>query len=401
MSKKGFTLIEILVAVSIASFLTTGIANLLDTALTSWRFSLEEANISKLAEETMLRMADGDYELPGIRDAMEIIEAGRTSIGFVPLWTDFFDQVPSDGKFMLSRRIRRGSVPPVGEIRFPDKEAFHPYKMTLVSDQAGGREWAEFGFPVPKGAVVRIAYQPDYTVHPEMVMRYEWNEKEQRIIRSYNKEVTDFNLKRSQVFATKVEFVYYNSSNQVIKFNGNNIREKNKIIQITAVKITAAFKGKDLTRSYESFVNIRALGKAGQGIILSEGLQVPIPNSSEIQALQLVNFAGVSEGATVEVSIHSLNNNDVYRLKLYLGVQEGMPVLRKLEVFYPEDKLVFESTEEKFLRHGFDFLTIGLNGMYDYDKDMKGGDRVLFLKDPVFLQVDQLGVEGLMLIVRP
>src|SRR3990167_5208919 len=80
----GLTLIEVIVAISIASILTIGIEQLLSTALTSWRLALEEARISKLAEDTLRRMMEGDGDLPGIRDAVELVDVQETSVSFVP-----------------------------------------------------------------------------------------------------------------------------------------------------------------------------------------------------------------------------------------------------------------------------------------------------------------------------
>ncbi len=397
----GLTLIEVLVAISIASILILGISGLLDTALTSWQFSLEEANISKLAEETMLRMADGDYGLPGIRAAMEMVEAAPGSIAFVPLWTDVFDRIPDDGKFVLSRRVRTGSVSPTGEIRFPGKGSFQPYWMKLETDGAGGRQWAEFGFPIAKGSIVRISYQPDHQVHPEMIMRYEWNRKERRVLRTYNKESSDFNLKRSEIYASEVEFVYLDGSARELAITREDSRKRSQLIHITAVKIKATFQGKQLTRTSETFVNIRALGKGGHGIILSPGIQIPIPNSKDIQVLRLVNFSNVREGTVLAIKIHSPKGDKAYRVRLFLGDDGGRPVLRKQEVYYPEDQLVFESIETRSLRHGYDFLKIGFGGLYDYDDDPNVADKVLFLDDPVYLEAEKMDTESVMLVVRP
>src|SRR3989338_8850420 len=95
---RGLTLIELLVAISIAAMVTVGIQQLLDTALTAWRVSVEEVTIARLSEEVMQEMMEGNDEFSGIRDALEIIEAKPDSIQFVPMWVDSFERIPEDGK---------------------------------------------------------------------------------------------------------------------------------------------------------------------------------------------------------------------------------------------------------------------------------------------------------------
>ena len=399
-SLTGLTLIEVLVAITIASILTIGIERLLDVALTSWRFGLEEVAISKLSEETLRRMMEGDYELSGIRDAVEMVETKPDSIAFVPLWTDVFDQVPKEGKFYLSKQIRSGAQPPIGEIMFKNEVGFKTYPTTIHS--GSGAPWVTFGFPVKQDSTVQLSYHPDVRLNPEVLMRYQWQKEKGQILRSYNNEITDFNLRKNPVQVTSVHFTYCDGYNRAIEIEKMKPADQlNVLRQISAVKIDLTFHGKELTRSTTSFVNIRALGKTGLGVILDQGLSVPIPDSKTIRVLRLINFTGIKDGQVIELKVASSASDRTWRLKLYLGSEEESPILRRYEVFYPSDKLVLTNTPDTSLSSGFDLLNMGGDGLYDYDDDDGVHDEVSFSGDQITLTVEKMDASGVMLVVRP
>ncbi|OGX04812.1 MAG: hypothetical protein A3J12_07620 [Omnitrophica bacterium RIFCSPLOWO2_02_FULL_44_11] len=399
--EKGLTLIEVLVAVSIASILTAGIERLLDTALTAWRYSIEEAVVSKMAEDVTRRMSEGDYELQGLRDAVEIVDAQKKSVSFVPLWLDAFDQPTKGNRFYLSNRIRKGSAPPIGEVKFRGETEFHTYRAFVHTSDSGTEEWIEFGFPISKGNAVRIAYHPDYRKNPETLMRYEWDKEKSTIFRHYNDEVADFDLNRSSVHVTDAAFEYYDGYDRLLELKDKDHLDANQLVQVTAVESNIVFRGKELERKSNSFINVRALGKSGQGILLKEGLEFPIPNSEDIRALQLLNFSEIREGAMIELKIYSKTDQQSWRIKLQLGIADGSPVIKGQEIFYPENKLMFDSFQEASIRQGYDLLNVGGNGTFDYDDDGGIVDKVNFKGDDVFLKVIRMDIEGCMLIVRP
>jgi hypothetical protein len=148
-------------------------------------------------------------------------------------------------------------------------------------------------------------------------------------------------------------------------------------------------------------VNIRALGKSGQGILLSEGLEIPIPDSERVRILQLINFTGVSDGNVVELKIGLPKAQNFWRVKLILGSEEDVPLLKRYEIYYPGSQLVSESSETFPLNQGFDLLSIDRDGFYDYDDDPGVTDQVMFKGDGVTLSVIRSDPEGVMIVVRP
>ena len=400
--KKGLTLIELLVAISIASMVTLGIEQLLDTALTAWRVSIEEVTIGRLSEEAMQEMMEGNDEFSGIRDALEMIEAGPASIKFVPMWVDSFNRIPEDGKFYLTKRLRAGTPPPVCEIKFPGSKEFQTYPAALHgTDAASAHQWIDFGFPIKQGSTVLVGYQPDVNIHPHLIMAYRWDPETGKVWRYYNRLTTEFALRREGIKITSVRFIYYDGRNREIEMPNAKSSKINALAQITAVKIVLEFEGKEFRRQNNSLINIRALGKTGQGILLSEGLDIPIPDSERIRILQLLNFTGVHEGHVIELKIGSPNIHSSWRLKLILGTEEETPLLTRYEIYYPPDRLVVERSQELSLAQGLDLLSIDFDGLYDYDDDPSVTDQVMFKGNEITLSVIRSDPEGVMVVVRP
>jgi prepilin-type N-terminal cleavage/methylation domain-containing protein len=400
-SSKGLTLIELLVAVSIASMVTLGIQQLLDTALTAWRVSIEEVTIGRLSEGVMQEMMEGTDEFAGIRDAVEIVEAAPASVQFVPMWFDLFHRLPEDGKFYLTKRLRPGTPPPVCEIKFPGAEEFQTYPAAFHGHDAASAQWIDFGFPIKRGSAVLVGYQPDARIHPDLIMDYHWEAKTGKLLRRYNRLTTEFALRREGIKITSVRFVYYDGRNREVEVPSAKSSKISALSQITAIKIILGFEGKEFKRQNSSLINIRALGKTGQGILLSEGLEVPIPDSEHIRIFQLVNLTGVHEGNVIELKIGSPNIHSSWRLKLILGKEEDTPLLTRYEIYYPQDQLVVERSEEFSLAQGLDLLSIDFDGLYDYDDDPSVTDQVMFKGNEITLSVIRSDPEGVMVVVRP
>lgn len=402
MNAKGLTLIELLVAVSIASMVTLGIEQLLDTALTAWRISIEEVTIARLSEDVLQEMIEGNDDFSGVRDALEVVDAEPGSIQFVPMWVDSFSRIPQDGRFYLTKRLRAGTPPPVCEIKFPGAKEFQSYPAALYGDESPSkRQWIEFGFPIKEGSTVLVGYQPDVKVHPELVMEYRWELESGRLRRYYNQSVSEFALRREGIKISSAEFTYYDGRNQEVDLKNSKRSKASTLAQISAVKIALVFEGKQFKKTASSLVNIRALGKSGHGVLLSEGLEIPVPDSEHIKVLQLVNFTGITNGNVIELKVGVSEAQNAWRLKLILGVEDGSPILRRFEVYYPGSQLVLEKSESWPVDQGLDLLSIDPDGFYDYDDDPGITDQVMFKGEQITLSVVKSDPEGVMLAVRP
>ena len=57
-------------------------------AFESWQYCQEQLSLQKILAETMDQVISGTVKEPGLKDALEIVSAGKKSVEFVPPWVD-------------------------------------------------------------------------------------------------------------------------------------------------------------------------------------------------------------------------------------------------------------------------------------------------------------------------
>ena len=129
---KGITLIELLIAIAIAAVITSSVYFSLNTALESWGQARNQLGLQKVLSE-LIDEIGGSAVSYGIRDSLEVIEAGAGRIKFVPPWTDDAHSSSSrDFIYTLNRRIKPDTALPIGEMRFPESNKFQLVPVRLI-----------------------------------------------------------------------------------------------------------------------------------------------------------------------------------------------------------------------------------------------------------------------------
>ena len=121
----GLTLIELLIALSIATILIGVVVLMLKTSFDAYTFGQQEVLLEKALDDCLDEIAGGGFENYGIKDSLEILNVTPTSITFVPLWLDdshtlkpehehpeLFDKIP----FILNRHFKPGASFPIAEV---------------------------------------------------------------------------------------------------------------------------------------------------------------------------------------------------------------------------------------------------------------------------------------------
>ncbi len=405
--KSGLTLIELLIAISLTTIVGGAIGMIFNAAMETWRFGEEMASFEAVVPPLVNQISEGDYENPGIVDALVITEASSTSIGFVPLFMDHFDYDSFSNEkeiFTLSFPYQSGSPLPKGQVREEGSKSFRNIRTLFLPGGSEGSEKEEdriqFLDEIPKGAAVRVIYRPNHEKDPHAIMRLRYDAATKEFTREYLGEVETLGKNSFRVLITDVHFEYFSNTNdQVLPESTDGFLSDSEKQQITAAKILVMGKKADTEKALVQFINMRNLGLSTTGIVLEEGMELTIPSSSDIRALAIVNLTRIQGDSTLAFEIES-PGGETWLAHLNFGLVDEKPTLMDYTVEYPAGKTVLKQAVFLPVSRGFDMLTFDGTGKYDYDDDGVD-DIVLFEDNPVTFRVTEMDIGGAALQVRP
>lgn len=406
--RQGVTLIELLVAISLTTIVGGAIGMIFNAAMETWRFGDEIASIEAVAPPLVNQISEGDYTNSGIVDALAITEASKNSIGFVPLFLDHFDAdafLNEDQIFKLSYPFQKGSTIPKGQIRTPGSPAFRNVRTAFLpgelEDPPEDLDRVQFLDEIPENARVRIIYRPSHEKDPRVIMRIHWDETTGELTREYLGNTESLGKNIFGVSITEMILQYFTNTNlEILPPSGEELLDDNQRQQITAAKIMLSAKKGDTEKTMVQFVNMRNLGWATTGAVITEGSEVTIPSSFRIRSLAIVNITGVQDDSTLSFQVESAQGT-TWLARLHFGLVDEKPALIDYSIEYPEGKVVLNRAVFLPVSRGFDLLTFDETGKYDYDDDNGVEDTVVFDDDPVTFRVVEMGIGGAALHIRP
>lgn len=412
MNKKGLTLVELLIAISIASILTGIVVLMLTTGFESYSLGQTEVLLEKTLDESLSKIAFGSFDTYGIKDALEIIEAKTDSITFVPLWTDeshllkpehgianIFSKTP----FVLNRPHKPGSPVPIAEISSgygPRRSGrWKEVPIEFVPAKKGDPERLKdkvfLKSPAGSTGRIRFIYHPDTGNFPDtrMTINFEKN----RISSDYKGKKVNIPRYSTPGFGlSKLEFFYYDNFNTEIK---------GRMPNITAVKINMkAFFGTEekTLRTIEgfTFVNLRNTRTGGKGIGIQEGTRIVIPDSSTIRIFSIANISGFKKDDIIELEARPVQGKP-WKVRIELDYEgENKPIIEKYVIEYPSGTIVYSENVRMTTDTSLNFMALGHDSRYDYDFD-KNADNVVNLKGKIELVVTRMDASGAQLFIRP
>ena len=138
---RGFTIVEILISMTVLAIIAGVEVMLLQAGLESWRYGDARVNLQRASDHLMEQLLEGGYDGEGIRDGVELSRGELHVIGFVPLWTDRSHQPDPvrnrDQKFVLERQFKPGAPTPIGQVQKPGSSDFVsvPVKFTYGNNR--------------------------------------------------------------------------------------------------------------------------------------------------------------------------------------------------------------------------------------------------------------------------
>jgi prepilin-type N-terminal cleavage/methylation domain-containing protein len=411
--KKGLTLIELLIAISISTILSGVVIVMLNTSVEAYFYSRERMMLDKSLDACLEEVAGGGYDHYGIKDALEILSVSKNSITFVPLWSDEV-YTPKTGHheaslvkktpFLLNRPVKAGTFTPIVEIsRRSGRALWKEIPITYVPgenlDPLNPDDKIFLNDPLPPGHKIRFIYHPDVKNYSDCAMTIKWDNG--RIVREYmgsEEIIPKYGTKG--ILLTGFCFQYLDNTNTEV------LPKAGYIPDITAVKIglNAQLEGSKLSKNNLvkeafSFINIRNTRTQGRGIIIRQGTRMKIPDSQNIRVFSLANVVGVKANGMIEIEVRPQTGSR-WKISIELGFDEEIPILKKYSVEYPAGSVVHSETINLTTDIPLNFLTLGGQGLYDYDLD-EDIDDIVELTGDVELLVTRMDAKGAVVYIRP
>jgi len=395
----GFTLIELLIAIAISVVISAAIYFSLSSALESWGYSRDHLALQKVISEVMDEVADGTFRAYGLKDSLEILSASGTKIEFVPPWTDDTHMfISGDLIYTLNRRPKPGSAVPVGEVKFPGSDEYRTIPVTLVETEFIKEPQVKIGLVPPEGSQLRFTYHPDPKTNPDTIKTIWWDPEEQQL---YSEDIDGIeNISRNPLGVKLTDFRlrYYDNANNPVGDQGG--LDQNTLLTVTGIEVWMKAELGQYSQELVSFVNLRNSPMRKGFLTLREGTKFPIPDSHNIHTLLLTNFSGVGNLDELQLEATPSTGKSWGVTIKFSKTGSAKAIIETLIIEYPPGHSIYTEHPRSSVELGLDLLTLGANGLYDYDDDPDIEDFVL-LKDEVVLEVKRMDIEGAGLFVRP
>ncbi len=402
---KGFSLIELLIVIAVSSILVGVITFTLKTSLDTYYFVQDDVFLQKSLDEMLQAIADGDYDVYGVKDSLEILQATISSITFVPLWIDDSHRVKSplqkNQEFIFNRPLKFGAGLPIGEV-LENKAQWRPVQIVIFLDERRDKKFpvdkAMLNKKVKAGSKVRFIYHPDVENFPDTIMTIKVLDG--KVMRYYKGKVDTIPQHTpGNIYLKDAVFQYFDNTNtEILPDVASGAIAPENLLNITAIKITLTLSSTQ-TKKGSVFINLRNTSSSGAGLIIREGTELRIPNSEDIRAFSLVNIRGVKEGGRIELQAKS-DHGETWKARIELGIKDNLEVIKSYSIEYPIGKTVYFERPDLPVSSPLSFLMTGSDGAYDYDID-EGINNIVHLTGKVDLSVIKMDANGAALFIRP
>lgn len=405
----GFTIVELLITMTVLAIIAGVEVMLLETGLESWRYGESRVGLQRASDELMENLLEGGFDGEGIRDAVELKQADTHAIGIVPLWTDRShkpDPVRNKGqKFILERQFKPGAPTPIGQFKKPDGDNFVSAQLKFTygisRDPKSADDVVQFLDPIPPGSEIKILYTPDADNDPEVAKIFRWDPDARRVYESYAGKTKDLLKASENVKVEQCSFLYYDNLNRLIPLEEGSLSPLS-IKRATAVKLYLVLRKKGELKELTSFTNVRNVSTIGATI--SEGAELPMPTPAKIKAFSIGDFYGLRREGIVDLVVSAGGRPRwKVRLRFKKAPKEEDLILDRFQMEAPPGKIVTSQIVEQTIAAN-EFVSIQAldrTGLYDYDDDEEVRDLVVITGSDPTVTVTRLDFEGASLFIRP
>lgn len=398
-ARQGFTLIELIVSIAIATLITGAIFFSLSTALESWGYSRDQLALQKVISDVTDEIINGRGSSYGIRDSFEIIAAGDQRIEFVPPWTDDTHSTAGRGHiYTLNRRIKPGSGVPIGEVRPPEGKRHEPAPTKMVYLEDSELSQVKLSFTAPLGSDLRFVYHPDSRKHNDTIKSIWWDTDTKQVYCQDHEGVDNIARNPFGVKISKFKLSYYGNTNELIA--DSSWVDNRDLNMITGVELFIEVELGQHKQSLITFVNLRNSPRRSGFLALRKGTRISIPDSEAVHTLLLTNISGVSNDDELEIEAEpEVGKSWIIKIK-FSRAGLAKPKIESYRVDFPAGNTVHSESPRMGIDAGLNFLYLDSEGLYDYDDDEETDDRVI-LRDKVILKINKMDIDGAALFIRP
>jgi hypothetical protein len=396
---RGFSLIELLISITVTFFLVYTVYLMLTTSLEAWTYSRHELALQKVLHVTMERVVSGTPEFFGIKDAMELVEAGRARVGFMPPYIDDSHTVAGPGfVYRLRRRMKPSTATPLAEIRLPESREYTLFPARLVDLGEKAVTTARLVGNPPEGGKLRFSYQIDPDENPDVVYRMWWDSREGEILLEHENGEEQLSGNGLGVKITGFEMTYYDNRNNPV--GGKAGPDRSQVAGVTGVEVMMRASSGGYSAQTRNFINLRNVPMSSGYVPLRERLSFPIPDSEEVHTLRLTGLTGVKGGDVLRLEARS-DQGGSWAIELKFFRVGSLPAkIESYKVEYPAGREIFASFPGTDVEAGLNLMVLDQQGLYDYKDDPEIEDTVS-LRGNVTLEVTRMDVEGAALMARP
>ena len=400
MTDRGFTLIELMVSIALLVIISAAVYFAVDGAFGSWTYCRDQLGLQKVLTETMEKVVSGTVQSFGVKDSLEIVAAGVNRVEFVPPWVDDTHSAANQAfVYTLNGKMKPGSPVPIGEIRMPESQKWRLVPVKMVPTEDDTTALVKLGLSVPEGSDLRFAYHPDWQNEPDAVRKIFWDPKTKQLLWEHGDQVENLAKNFFGVEILRVKFDYFTNHNDPVAIDHDWVDDKD-LDGITAIQVEIEARLRDQTQRLVRFVNLRNAPLRTGYLTLKKDMKIAIPDSKHIQTFLITNLSGISNNDVLVLDAVP-HSGTPWRVRFeFEKTGSGKPIVKKIQVEYPPQKVVFTDTPRITAALGLNLMILGNDGLYDYDDDEDTED-VVILEGPVDLYVTEMNIKGAGLFVRP
>lgn len=399
----GFTLVELIISVSILTIISLGIIAMLKAGLDAWIQGEAESVLQSAGSEIFNTIIEGNFKFDGVRESLDVLGGEKHRLVFVPWWEQNVVFARKGDKIKLNRRIHEFSPVPILQV-FDYRSQSHVLLDLLYfpnSALQGDQEaYVKTDRDIAPSDKAKLFYYPEIDTSgiPDISMVYEWDASKSALFRTYQGRTENI-LKDSSIRVQNFHVSFLNGLNKSV---GEGVSVVNFLDDnpISAIRLNLTLEKNGHILTFRTFASLRKKSQASAGVLITPGGKMRIPNSVEIKTFSIIHFGYFSGKAEFKGLITSTEEQQSYLIQVDLEERNAIPFVTGYHVECPRGKKMYENRNQFPASRGLNLLTLDHSGRYDYGADGNVDSEIQFKGDHIQFEMLESTLKSVRVIVR-